>query len=302
MRANYRRGMTMIELLVVCAIMSLLIALLAPAIQSAREAARRTQCKSHLRQVALAVHHFHDRERALPALDLTSSWATWAVLLLPYFEQSTVYANWNLHQPYCTQSPSTSLDMPILHCPTQSRAGPRRAVDILLVPPFSPGPGGWSDYAGVYGTSSIAKDGAFQPALDPLTGELIPVLSPPAVLPTSRINNWSYQRRFSDLNADGLSQTLLVGEKFIERLDQDKSVFGGINRPSYARVCGTGWGIVRSAEETGGTTGWRFGSAHVGICHFALADGHVVAISASTDDRILHALTAIGDGTVVSGF
>lgn len=302
-RTNHRCGFTLIELLVVLAIISLLVALLVPAIQSAREAARRTQCKSHLRQLALAVHHFHDRERALPPMDLASGWATWAVLLLPFLEQSNAYANWNLQQPYCVQNSAAGVDLPLFHCPTQSRAGsPRAPNDFLLVPPFSQGPNGWSDYAGVYGTTLNSKNGAFLAALDRATGETIPVLPTNMILPTSKINPWAYQRKFADLNTDGLSQTLLLGEKFIWRMNQDKSVFGGGSRLNYVRVCGAGMGIVRPDEDAAGASDWRFGSAHPGICHFALADGHVVAFSASTSDRILQALAEVGDGVIVGDF
>ena len=109
MRANVRRGFTLIELLVVIAIIAVLIALLLPAVQQAREAARRTQCKNNLKQLGLAFHNYHDTFNTFPPGhvsdfpavtpfvspgNLTSSevgcW-TWGTFLLPALEQTNLY-------------------------------------------------------------------------------------------------------------------------------------------------------------------------------------------------------------------
>lgn len=96
------RGFTLIELLVVIAIIAILIALLLPAVQQAREAARRTQCKNNLKQLALAMHNYHDVYDQFPCAGATTendggryrqAWLTWSgfAMLLPYIEQSNVY-------------------------------------------------------------------------------------------------------------------------------------------------------------------------------------------------------------------
>ena len=96
-----RRGFTLIELLVVIAIIAVLIALLLPAVQQAREAARRTQCKNNLKQLGLALHNYHDLFNMFPAIsydheiaggdeNIHSSWS-WGTLILPQLEQSTVH-------------------------------------------------------------------------------------------------------------------------------------------------------------------------------------------------------------------
>ena len=90
-----RKAFTLIELLVVIAIIAILIALLLPAVQQAREAARRTQCKNHLKQWGLAVHNYHDVHNQFP-INGTADWALKAkgsqlVMLLPYIEQSALY-------------------------------------------------------------------------------------------------------------------------------------------------------------------------------------------------------------------
>lgn len=91
-----RRGFTLVELLVVIAIIGVLVALLLPAVQQAREAARRMQCTNHLKQIGLAVHNYHDTYNALPA-----GWIHrggngqpnygWAVAILPFMEQAALY-------------------------------------------------------------------------------------------------------------------------------------------------------------------------------------------------------------------
>ena len=105
-RAISWSGFTLIELLVVIAIIAILIALLLPAVQQAREAARRTQCKNNLKQIGIALHNYHDTHSCLPPLKIwangtdcpggpdgwhnTGGWS-WRVMILPYVEQSAMY-------------------------------------------------------------------------------------------------------------------------------------------------------------------------------------------------------------------
>ena len=86
------RGFTLIELLVVIAIIAILIALLLPAVQQAREAARRTQCKNHMKQLGLAIHNYHDTSRTFPLGGFKNSQAAnWRVRILPYMDQAPLY-------------------------------------------------------------------------------------------------------------------------------------------------------------------------------------------------------------------
>src|SRR5438309_1662617 len=96
-----RRGFTLIELLVVIAIIAVLIALLLPAVQQAREAARRTQCKNNLKQLGLAMHNYHDVHSCFPPagifLDQTTNvWHSFHTYLLPYIDQNNVYQEFKI--------------------------------------------------------------------------------------------------------------------------------------------------------------------------------------------------------------
>ncbi len=91
-----RRGFTLVELLVVIAIIGILIALLLPAVQAAREAARRSECTNNLKQVALAMHNYHDTYRSLPPAMWSCCWETWPVTLMPFIEQASLYDEYDI--------------------------------------------------------------------------------------------------------------------------------------------------------------------------------------------------------------
>jgi prepilin-type N-terminal cleavage/methylation domain-containing protein/prepilin-type processing-associated H-X9-DG protein len=105
-----RRAFTLIELLVVIAVIGVLIGLLLPAVQSAREAARRLQCTNNLKQIGLALHNYHDTLGSFPLGGVTgglidpwfsdSNWLSWRLLILPQIEQLTIYNAINLHVPF----------------------------------------------------------------------------------------------------------------------------------------------------------------------------------------------------------
>jgi prepilin-type N-terminal cleavage/methylation domain-containing protein len=138
--ARRRRGFTLVELLVVIAIIGILIALLLPAVQAAREAGRRSQCTNNLRQLALGCHTYHDTNNFLPPIcsERTTSplpttqqgrnsgigWS-WIALITPYFEQGAVYNGINWGQP--GNNPGNRFPHTTAPGPT-NRAGGNRAL------------------------------------------------------------------------------------------------------------------------------------------------------------------------------
>ena len=103
-----KRGFTLIELLVVIAIIAVLIALLLPAVQQAREAARRTQCKNNLKQLGLAMHNYHDTVNRFPYASHGATYGGWVLFVMPYLDQAPLYNKWD-HSTQYYVAPNVSL-------------------------------------------------------------------------------------------------------------------------------------------------------------------------------------------------
>ncbi|MBA3315503.1 MAG: DUF1559 domain-containing protein [Planctomycetaceae bacterium] len=151
-RRSRSPGFTLIELLVVIAIIAVLIALLLPAVQQAREAARRSSCQNNLKQIGLALHNYHDTFNSFPpesiwAYGTTGSWQprnySWLFLLLPQIEQQTLKGAANDKLPlWGQQLPDgkdiVSVQLPILTCPSDAELNNSHGM-------------GWTSYAGAEG-------------------------------------------------------------------------------------------------------------------------------------------------------
>lgn len=115
-----RSAFTLVELLVVIAIIGVLVALLLPAVQAAREASRRAKCQNHLRQVALGVHNFSDTHGYLIPARIDYQYLGWTVMLLPYIEQTNLYEQFNMKTMVSTQSPTAmQTTVHIYQCPSR---------------------------------------------------------------------------------------------------------------------------------------------------------------------------------------
>jgi prepilin-type N-terminal cleavage/methylation domain-containing protein len=114
------RGFTLIELLVVIAIIGVLIALLLPAVQAAREAARRTQCTNNFKQMGIAMHNYHDSQGSLPIGRQDAQRRTWAMSILPYLEQGNLFGAINFSQPFYERANTTVIRSQIsgFQCPS----------------------------------------------------------------------------------------------------------------------------------------------------------------------------------------
>lgn len=151
---NRREAFTLVELLVVVAIIGVLVGLLLPAVQSAREAARRMSCGNNLRQMGLALQNFESTHKVFPSslrptppdpAGLFNGWSVHAQLLA-YLEQGNVYQNINFDQPYSAQSSISSVRVKSFICPAEIRSTPRfnTVGDVVHIPPnYAANQGPW---------------------------------------------------------------------------------------------------------------------------------------------------------------
>ena len=108
-----RPAFTLIELLVVIAIIAVLIALLLPAVQSAREAARRSQCINNLKQIGLGMHNYESVNGSLPPGQKSCCWGTWLVFMLPQIEQQALFNAWNFGGDLVYYQMGSQYDVPL---------------------------------------------------------------------------------------------------------------------------------------------------------------------------------------------
>jgi prepilin-type N-terminal cleavage/methylation domain-containing protein/prepilin-type processing-associated H-X9-DG protein len=222
-----KRGFTLVELLVVIAIIGILVGLLLPAVQAAREAARRMQCSNNLKQLGLAMHNHHDTFKKLPPMTASGCcWGTWLLPTMPFIEQQNMY---NLYQNY-GGSDTVSSGFPAASTATASPypryGGAPNTTNITQkrLPSFSCPSDKFNapignitshNYAVMTGNGNSGNAGA-GPAPLP-TGYILRVgMFPPGILehvtpvtsPPVKANNKS---KFGDVS-DGLSNTVMITE------------------------------------------------------------------------------------------
>ncbi len=305
------RGFTLIELLVVIAIIAILVALLLPAVQQAREAARRSSCKNNLKQLGLALHNYHDTHRVFPPMQIEGvrnlagdtnpeSLLGWNAMLLPFIEQAALYDLLNFNQPWRTvagvilQPNVANKTIASLNCPSDPMGGVN--TDIASM--------GKSNYPAIYSPCNLVNG----------AGRCY----------TGAFNNHN-SHSMRDF-VDGTSNTIMVGE----RTTDDRHA-GAIWIGAHAADNGSTTGqygnwpyhtaLMRTYQDISGVPTpstvflinginlsnglkyeWVLSSKHSGGAQFVLGDGRVRFISENTDGDTLVYLAAINDRQVIGEF
>jgi prepilin-type N-terminal cleavage/methylation domain-containing protein/prepilin-type processing-associated H-X9-DG protein len=305
------RGFTLIELLVVIAIIAVLIALLLPAVQMAREAARRAQCMNNLKQIGLAMHNYHASANTFPSgyvsvasgpsssIEAGNGWA-WGTLILGALEQQPLYAAVNFGLPIAAPGSQTV----------------RTATLSVFLCPSSTGSGPVNFNAGVTGLPADLSAGQYVAC----AGQLEPDDAP------GNNNGIFYRNSVIGLRdvLDGSSATLMVGER--SRNLADATWVGVIPNGTYpqAKLCTNPRWPVRNCEDhpsvlvlahTGpdpvnqpnvvdvpnnkGAQSDDFWSLHPGGCNFAFGDGSVRFVKETVNPSVFSALATRAGGEVV---
>jgi type II secretory pathway pseudopilin PulG len=328
----------LVELLVVITIIGVLIALLLPAVQKAREAARMAQCQNHLKQIDLALQNYASALKCFPPGGIVNvspqypnypgeydpwqqaastspgsyGWS-WMLLILPYCELGNLYAQWNFSHSVLQNQAVASTNIPLFYCPSRRATVLPEQQQIM----FENWSSGGTDYGGCMGCLD-----AFINVCDPGWGGL-------GVGHELDRSEWLYvptQRgmfaptvpvRFNDI-LDGTSRTIVVGE--LQRLIPPSGPVPEGQDPEYYKPCLTsndGWACAGLSTlfdtntfqgggdlgEPGGFNNYFFesaGSEHPHGAFFGLADGSVNFFSDEMDPQVFGYLGSIADGHLVN--
>jgi prepilin-type N-terminal cleavage/methylation domain-containing protein len=322
-----RRAFTLVELLVVIAIIGILIALLLPAVQAAREAARRMTCSNQIKQIALAMHAYHTANSVFPPAAICSLskpgpgdnvypqcayqvWeealstsgagkhgTSWLLLLLPQLDQSAVYDRWNFDTNVLGNRAVAEQDIAMFYCPSRrSSVGGGNYAKMM----FAGFTKGGCDYGGCAGGADSLYNSP--PATHPVTGPWWHQDGNAGIfLP-------NHPRKIAQI-IDGTSHTIVVGE--VQRM------WG-----TTARLMSLdGWAVGGASNLWDGATGYNTpgagreddnrsingdnfqapGSQHPGGAQFGLSDGSVRFVSENINNFTFERLCTAWEGQIVGG-
>jgi prepilin-type N-terminal cleavage/methylation domain-containing protein len=322
-----KSAFTLVELLVVIAIIGILVALLLPAIQSAREAARRTQCANNLKQIGLAVHNYHDTQKRLPPSRVADGQMTWLMLILDYMENAQVKDLWQneLGCFYDQAYETRTAIVPEYFCPSQQHESyittGNNPKDGHSHPNTDPATGGrWegsiADYRGVIGSTcpspspisgdppvlDLDPDGGNGHLMDGAMPQCNAIKNAMKVTyiqapPFRGVATFKHHVALKQV-IDGTSKTLMVGE--VGRGSSESGhAFNGDHTPGLKIGEGPDGLFCERCDQPPSPNGdgdGGFGSVHAGVVQFIMCDASVQQISKQIDPTVLDAMATRAGG------